>query len=60
MTSIEEVFNRLKEAPPEIDQYGTKRWFKNGLRHRDNGPAVIWATGEEFWYENGFEVDSEI
>jgi len=30
MSTIEETFARLKEAPPVIDHYGTKRWYKHG------------------------------
>ena len=29
------------------------RFFKNGLRHRTDGPAAIWADGYKAWYQNG-------
>jgi len=29
----------------EIDQYGTKFWYKNGKYHREDGPAVEYANG---------------
>ena len=35
-----------------INEYGTKRWFKNGQRHREDGPAVEYADGFKAWYEN--------
>ena len=25
----------------------------NGKRHREDGPAVIWANGTKSWYMNG-------
>jgi len=40
---------------PQIDKYGTKRWFnESGQLHRDGDkPAVVWADGDKFWYRNG-------
>jgi hypothetical protein len=37
----------------EIDDRGTQRWWKNGLLHREDGPAVIYLDGYESWYLNG-------
>ena len=37
----------------EVDSYGTKRWYLNGKRHRENGPACVWADGSEEWFLNG-------
>jgi hypothetical protein len=28
-------------------------WFKNGLRHRDDGPAIEYVDGNKAWYKNG-------
>ncbi len=28
-------------------------WFKNGLYHRENGPAIIYLKGREEWFLNG-------
>ena len=36
-----------------IDEDGTERWYRNGRRHREDGPAIIYADGSEFWYKNG-------
>lgn len=39
-----------------VDDFGTTRWFKNAersIRHRENGPAVIWADGSKFWLQDG-------
>ena len=48
----------------EIRTYetGTKRWYKDGVPHRTDGPAYIkndqWGTREQ-WYINGERVSSE-
>ena len=30
-----------------------KEWYKNGVFHREDGPAVEWATGYKEWFING-------
>ena len=38
----------------EINTYGDKYWYKNGVKHRDNDlPAGIWRNGNQYWYKNG-------
>lgn len=32
---------------------GSKYWYKNSRLHREDGPAVEWATGCKSWYVNG-------
>ena len=32
---------------------GTKEWYINGKRHREDGPAIIWADGEMRWWIDG-------
>jgi len=32
---------------------GTKHWFLNGERHREDGPAIEYADGTKVWYLNG-------
>jgi hypothetical protein len=39
---------------PVIDKYGYKRWYQRGELHRDDGPAVEFATGYNAWYQHGF------
>jgi hypothetical protein len=38
---------------PITDKFGTQRWFLNGKYHREDGPAVIYPTGDAVWYNNG-------
>jgi hypothetical protein len=33
-----------------INEFGSKRWYKNDLLHRTDGPAVIISSGSQFWY----------
>ena len=37
----------------EIDEYGNFWWWKNGVRHRTGGPAVVLTGGFEAWYQHG-------
>ena len=34
------------------DADGTRHWYLNGKRHRENGPALEWADGTGSWYLN--------
>jgi len=35
---------------------GTRKWYLNGIQHREDGPAVIYANGNEAWWINGEEL----
>ena len=37
---------------PLVYSDGAEFWYKDGLRHRDDGPAITWTTGSQFWYQN--------
>lgn len=37
----------------KIYENGSKQWFLNGVRHREDGPAVENANGMKIWYLNG-------
>ena len=37
----------------QIDEFGTKRWYLNGKRHREDGPAIEKTNGTKKWYLNG-------
>ena len=36
-----------------IDEAGTKRWYLDDKRHRQDGPAMIRADGTESWWLHG-------
>jgi len=51
---INKIINLDRYDYPEIDSQGTKIWRNSeGQRHRLDGPAVIYANGSEFYYQNG-------
>ena len=38
----------------QIDDYGTTRWFNSdGILHREDGPAIEHADGNQYWLVNG-------
>ena len=37
----------------EIDKYRTKRWFLNGIYHREDGPAIEYLDGTKVWFKCG-------
>jgi hypothetical protein len=43
----------MSQPKMEVDPYGAKHWFLNGKRHREDGPAIEYASGSKFWYLNG-------
>ena len=36
-----------------IDEDGSECWYLNDKRHREDGPAVIYADGSRCWYLDG-------
>ena len=35
-------------------RYGTVRWLDDdNARHREDGPAVVWADGTQYWFNRG-------
>ena len=34
----------------QINEYGNKRWYLHGKKHREDGPAVEFANGDKMWY----------
>lgn len=49
----------LDELTIEINSIGTKRWIKNGRKHRTDGPAIEYANGNRGWYLDGVEFTEE-
>ena len=42
-----------------IDRWGTKGWWLNGERHREDGPAVEYTDGTKVWFLNGEAVSEK-
>ena len=40
------------EYTVEVYDNGSKCWYLNGKRHREDGPAVEWSDGDKHWYLN--------
>jgi hypothetical protein len=43
----------MKTYQVTVDDYGTKRWYLNNQLHREDGPAVEYASGDKSWFLNG-------
>lgn len=40
---------------PVIEDDGCQNWYNaDGQHHRDGGPAIIWADGDQLWLLNGY------
>ena len=44
----------------EIDDEGNKRWYLNGVYHREDGPAMEFADGHKEWWVNDYPMTKEI
>ena len=62
--SGEFILHSVDDEPAIIWSDGTKYWFKDGLKHRDNNlPAIIYSDGDcgyyknenRYWFINGTE-----
>jgi protein associated with RNAse G/E len=42
-----------REFGPASKHGGTTYWFKNGIIHRENGPAIEYKEGKKVWIKNG-------
>ena len=46
----------IKKYYVTVDEEGTTRWYKDAkckVLHRENGPAIQYAEGTKFWFQNG-------
>ena len=51
-----ESYDEFEEVGEEVitrKVEGYKAWYKNGVLHRENGPAIIRNNGSEYYYLNG-------
>lgn len=54
------VRHRDGDLPAVEGADGSREWWVRGMRHRERGPAVITANGEEFYYQNGKKMEPPI
>jgi len=45
----------MQKYTVEVNDDGSVRWYKHGTKqlHRLDGPAIEWANGDKWWYQNG-------
>jgi len=43
----------------KVGPNGSKWWYLNDEYHREDGPAIEYASGTKLWYLNGKEVSWE-
>ena len=41
------------EYTVKVNEYGDKFWYLNDELHREDGPAIEYASGDKSWYLNG-------
>lgn len=44
----------LRSETGRYEENGNVFWKKNGVEHREDGPAIEWADGSKHWYLNGY------
>jgi len=42
----------LKGYTIHVDVFGNREWWRNGQLHREDGPAIEYASGNRYWYLN--------
>jgi len=40
-----------------IDRYGSKRWYRDDLLHREDGPDIEYSNGSKEWYYEGKKIE---
>ena len=53
-------YERAGDRPSVIRNDGARIWHRNGIRHRDNGPAYIEPFGRVYWQWNGYLANDEL
>jgi len=49
----------MKEYTVKVFEDGSKTWYLDGQRHREDGPAVEFSSGTNAWYLNGNRLTEE-
>jgi len=42
-----------------INKSGYKVWYKDGLKHREDGPAIEWKNGDKKWWLNNVQYTKQ-
>ena len=43
----------MNKPKVKVSANGTNAWYLNGKRHREDGPAIEYASGDKYWFLNG-------
>ena len=46
----------MSQPEMKVGPNGSKWWYLNDEYHREDGPAIEYASGTKLWYLNGKEV----
>ncbi len=46
----------MKTYTVDVYDNGSKEWFLNDKLHREDGPAIEYASGTKYWYLNGEQL----
>ena len=49
----------MSQPEMKVGPNGSKWWYLNDEYHREDGPAIEYASGTKLWYLNGKEVSWE-
>ena len=47
------IYDATKEPDNLTILNGNKRWYQNKVRHKEDGPAIEYASGSKKWFING-------
>jgi hypothetical protein len=50
---------KIRKSICKIAESGTKYWLLDSKLHREDGPAVIYHNGIEYWFLNNVEYTEE-
>ena len=45
----------LRSETGRYEENGNVFWKKNGVEHREDGPAIEWAYGSKQWWKDGIQ-----
>ena len=45
----------METCTVKVNTSGSKFWYQNGKRHRTDGPAIEFASGDKSWFIEGKE-----
>lgn len=58
-TYVEGMFHSINDEPSIIMVNGDKHWYKHGVQHRENKPAIIFVDKPCEYYYNGERIKLE-